>query len=259
MPLYQALTYIKKQVEDLLNTPNVETYLDSIGKDDVKEGVYVSLLYAEEEKTLKNNDYLQTYYEKENPNKVEGYRKVNPKLYLNLYILIASSCSPYEEALKHISCIIAGFRQKNVFGRFKKEDGTVSDDFGEGFELLDKLVFDIHTLSFDQHNSLWQTIGGKQYPCIVYKVREIAFAEPQTGPDMKPIQKVLGLIKPITPGRLPEGSDATITDAAQIEAEKAQKEQLVNDSFELIKGDRSVIVVNSKEVYDSVKAMLKSK
>ena len=135
----------------------------------------------------------------------------------------------------------------------------MSDDFGEGFELLDKLVFDIHTLSFEQHNSLWQTIGGKQYPCIVYKVRAIAFAEPQTGSDIKPIQKVLGLIKPITPGRMPEGSDATITDAAQIKAEKAQKEQLVNDSFELIKGDRSVIVVNSKEVYDSVKAMLKSK
>ncbi len=258
MPLYQSLTYIKKKVEEMLNAPNVEIYLDSIGKDDVKEGVYVSLLYAEEEKTLKNNDYLQTYYEKENPSKVEGYRKVNPRLYLNLYVLVASSCSPYEEALKHISCIIAGFRQKNVFGRFKKEDGTVSDDFGEGFELLDKLVSDIHTLSFDQHNSLWQTIGSKQYPCIVYKVRTIAFVDPMTEPDMKPVQKIFGLIKPMASG-LPEGSDAAITNALQIEAEKAQKEQLVADSFELIKGDRSVIVVNSNEVYERVKAILKSK
>ena len=258
MPLHQSLTYIKKKVEEMLNTPNVETYLDSIGKDDVKEGVYVSLLYAEEEKTLKNNEYLQTYYEKENPSKVEGYRKVNPKLYLNLYVLVASLCSPYEEALKHISCVIAGFRQKNVFGRFEKEDGTVSDDFGEGFELLDKLIFDIHTLSFDQHNSLWQTIGGKQYPYILYKVKAIAFVEPETEPDMKPVQKIFGLIKPMTSG-LPEGSDAAITNVAQIEAEKAQKEQLVNDSFELIKGDCSVIVVNSKEVYDRIKAMLKSK
>ena len=58
MPLHQALTYIKKNVEEILNAPNVDVYLDSIGKDDVKEGVYVSLLYAEEEKTLKNNDYL---------------------------------------------------------------------------------------------------------------------------------------------------------------------------------------------------------
>ena len=58
---------------------------------------------------------------------------------------------------------------------------------------------------------------------------------------------------------LPEGSDAAITNVAQIEAEKAQKEQLVNDSFELMKGDRSVIVVNSKEVYDRIKTMLKSK
>ena len=46
MPLYQALTYIKKKVEGMLNAPNEETYLDSIGKDDVKEGVFVSLLYA---------------------------------------------------------------------------------------------------------------------------------------------------------------------------------------------------------------------
>ena len=61
MPLYQALTYIKKKVEGMLNTPNVEIYLDSVGKDDVKEGVYVSLLYAEEEKTLKNNGIIRDF------------------------------------------------------------------------------------------------------------------------------------------------------------------------------------------------------
>lgn len=256
MPLHQSLTYIKKKVEEFLSSFNVETYLDSINKDDVKEGVYVSLLYAEEEKTLKNNEYLQAYYDTENPNKVEGYRKVNPKLFLNLYVLIASSYSPYEEALKHISRIIAGFRRKNVYGKFKKEDGSVSDDFGESFDLLNKLVLDINTLSFDQNNSLWQTIGSKQYPYIIYKVKTIAFVEPESKPDMKPIQKIFGLIKPMNAGQI-EGSDAIITDTIQLDAEKSQKEQMVNDIFELIKGDHSVIIVNSKDVYEKVKEMLK--
>ncbi len=149
MPIHQSLTFIKQKVEAMIQSSTVETRLDSIGKDDVKEGVYVSLLYAEEEKTLKNNEYMQTHYEgNKKTNPIAGYSKVGPKIYLNLYVLIVSTYNPYEEALKHISGIIAGFRNKNVYRRVE-EGNKMIDDFNGNFEILDKLVFDIHTLNFE--------------------------------------------------------------------------------------------------------------
>lgn len=54
MALYTALSFIRDKVEVFLNGLNVSTHLDAITKDDTKdEGVYVTLLYFEEEKTLK--------------------------------------------------------------------------------------------------------------------------------------------------------------------------------------------------------------
>lgn len=257
MPLHQSLTYIKSKVEEIINDSRMEIYLDSIAKDDVKEGVYVSLLYAEEEKTLKNNDYMQTYYDDKNPKQIMGYRKVNPKIFLNLYVLILSTHSPYDEALKQISSIISGFRKKNVFVRQKDDTGKDIDDFGKNnYPKLNKLILDLHTLSFEQNNSLWQTIGSKLYPYIVYKVTMIAYAEEMTKPDTEPVKKVLELVKPITEN-LKEGSDPSITDKAITDDEKAQKAQMVDDVFQEMKlGDKSVIVINSKEVYDNVKTML---
>jgi len=200
MPIYQSLTYIKSKVEEALGSvsgPHVEVFLDSIAKDDIKQGVYVSLLYEEEEKTLKNNDYLQKYYEPTNPNQIKGYRKVNPSIFLNLYVLILSTHDPYDEALKQISRVISYFRKKNVFNKRRKENGKDIDDFGEDYPGLDKLVLDLHTLTFEQNNSLWQTLGTKLYPYVVYKVTMAAYVEEKTEPDMVPVQKVIDIIKPI--------------------------------------------------------------
>lgn len=243
MPLYQSLTYIKKKVEELLNAP-VEIYLDSIGKDDVKEGVYISLLYTEEEKTLKNNNFLQPYYEgTDEAKELKGYSKVGPKIYLNLYVLITSCVQDYGEALKHISQVIAGFRNKNVFiRRVEKENGKLvvkENDFGDNFEKLEKLIFDIHTLNFDQNSSLWQSIGTKLYPYIVYKVRTIAFA-PTGDTDKKALIKdIWGYVHP--------SSDP------KNDAEKYKENIKTSKQSEVINKKNNIVIVNSREELPSRK------
>lgn len=209
MLLDQSLSFIQDRVKNILEDAGFEKIdqeimLDIPDKDKPEEGIYVSLLYLEEEKTLKNNNYLQTFHDPNKPGVVTGYRKVNPKLYLNLYVLITSTAATYSEALKHISCVLSAFQIKNVFSRNTivldtegKKELTV-DDFGAKYDLLDKLVFEIHTLTFEQNNSLWQTMGGKIYPYIIYKVKTVAFAEPEGEPDMKPIDSRVGLVKPIS-------------------------------------------------------------
>jgi len=204
MPIYQTLTYIKNKVQKALNDSvggsSVEVYLDSIAKDkdDVKQGVYVSLLYEEEEKTLKNNDYLQTYYEPNDSSQIKGYRKVNPSIFLNLYVLILSNHTPYEEGLKQISNVISYFRQNNVFSKQRKENGHDINDFVDiPKSKLHKLILNLHTLTFEQNNSLWQTLGTKLYPYVVYKVTMAAYVEEETEPDMVPVKKVIDVIKSI--------------------------------------------------------------
>ena len=274
MPIYQALTFIhskvKEAIKDYNKNSSIEVYLDSIAKEDIKQGVYVSLLYEEEEKTLKNNDYLQTYYDQNEQKKVKGYRKVNPTIFLNLYVLILSTHSPYEEALKQISSVISYFRRDNVFSQQRKVNGQNINDFGAKYDSLHKLILNLHTLTFEQNNSLWQTLGSKLYPYVVYKVTMAAYTEKETEPDMVPVKKVIEVIKPILKNGLSGGSDLAITDAVAIEAEKEQVTKLADEALKLIKMDNSeeenedenkksssVIIVNSKEVYDAIMAELK--
>lgn len=180
-----TLTFIKDLVESFINDSNVETYLDVLSKDETKEeGIYVSLLYFEEEKMMKNNRHMIPVYNKKS--EIDGYQKVNPTIYLNLYVMIISNLSQYGEALKQISCVIEHLQQKNVF--LKTETGDITEGGGfdnNGYPILneskypklEKVVFEMETLTFEQNNSLWQAIGSKLYPYVIYKVKTLAFAQ----------------------------------------------------------------------------------
>lgn len=268
MPIHEALTYIQSKVKkavvssDFNGNSSVEVFLDSIDKDDLKQGLYVSLLFEEEEKTLKNNDYLRTHYFKpgephynpDNTKNIKGYSKVNPSIFLNLYVLILSTHSPYSEGLKQISSVISYFRRNNVFSRQRKVNGQDVDDFGSSFPSLDKLSLDLHTLTFEQNNALWQTLGSKLYPYVIYKATMVAYAEKESEPDMVPIKKVVELVKPMTEFGIVNDSDET--NVAVVDEEELQKtlNKLVDDKEE----DKSkrIIVINSKEVFDAIMAAI---
>ncbi len=227
--------------------------LDILDKDNISNGVYISLLYAEEEKTLRNNSYMQTYYKDNNPsNDIEGYRKVNPKLYMNLYVMIMSTVS-YLEALKQISRIISAFQSKNVFLSNREvvsgNKTTIINEFGSDKNLLDKLVFEINTLTFEQNNSLWQTLGGKIYPYIIYKVKVVAFAEARTESNMIPIDTRVALVKSAKHPTLKAIKDG----ATDIEYEDAHQNVTAEIlSHQLQEGSNIILIEKNKE-YDTLK------
>lgn len=258
MQLSQALTFVQDRVKTIFATDNSissdEIMLDVLDKDNVSEGIYISLLYAEEEKTLRNNSYMQTYYRDNNPiNEVEGYRKVNPKLYMNLYVMIVSTKASYQEAIKQISRIISAFQAKNVFLSNREvvnENGTtIVNEFGRDKNLLDKLVFEINTLTFEQNNSLWQTLGGKIHPYIIYKVKVVAFAEARTESDMVPIDTRVALVKPVNRYSIKDIKDCSIgmegsgTCASEVAEYVSQQPQ----------SGKGVIFIEKNEEYDALK------
>ncbi|TND02423.1 MAG: hypothetical protein FD123_4096 [Bacteroidetes bacterium] len=94
----------------------------------------------------------------------------NKPVYLYLYVLFSASFSANlnVEALKFISSVIAFFQSKTVF------DPQNTNGLDPGIE---KLMFEIYSLSFQEQSNMWASIGAKCMPAVLYKVRMIAINE----------------------------------------------------------------------------------
>ena len=89
-------------------------------------------------------------------------------LTINLYVLFSAyfSNGNYPEALRFISFIIAYFQQNSVFTRLNTPRLDVD---------IEKLVFEMASISPEQLNNIWGSLGAKYMPSVVYKVRMLTF------------------------------------------------------------------------------------
>lgn len=93
---------------------------------------------------------------------------MNPKVYLNLYLLFSVNATSYIESLKKLSLIIQFFQYTKVFT--KNSNPSLPDD-------VDELIFDLYSLSFMDLNNLWGILGAKYLPSVVYKLRLVVISE----------------------------------------------------------------------------------
>jgi hypothetical protein len=140
---YVMLQNISRLDEDALKTTNK---------------VLVSLLNISEESTIKNNpDHMKV--------KNDQVSYGNPPLNLNLFLMVTSFMTNYENALIYLSYALTFFQGKNSFNL--KNSITEVEGLPEDFHI----ILDLYSLSFEQLNYVWSTLGGKQHPFICYKVR----------------------------------------------------------------------------------------
>ena len=97
----------------------------------------------------------------------------NPKIFLNLYCLFAVANTTYDTALQHLSLIIQFFQYKNVLNH--QNSPAASEPKLD--PRIDKLVFDMISLNFEQVNHLWGTLGGKYLPSVLYKMRLVTIED----------------------------------------------------------------------------------
>ena len=130
--------------------------------------LYLSIVNIEEEKTLKNlpnrlpnSTTLKVSYE-------------NPPVFLNFKILLAATHTDYSNALLVLSRAIRFFQFKNVFTQDNVAQGSIIKsgpvnplDQLESF----KLIFNLYSPNMEEINHLWGTLGGKQYPFVLYIMR----------------------------------------------------------------------------------------
>lgn len=143
------------------------------GVNNLDDKIIITTVNVEEESTLKNKRALFR-------NAVGGIDYLNPPVHINLYLLFCTtvkeqgnSSDNYEMALFRLSLIIEFFQSKKLFtvqnSPYSKiaTDVTISESIKE--EL--KINMELYTLTFEQINHLWGSLGGKQVPFVMYKAR----------------------------------------------------------------------------------------
>lgn len=177
--MYTTLTTIKNYLKQKFGQQKYslgwEVELGPIEKEgQVEKSLFITLVRSEEETSVKQpNAQLRT--------NAEGNKHyyVNPDVCLNLYILI-SSHAEYGLALQQINDTIYYL---NSIYRYQ-EDSNISDE-------IKKLSIELQSPTAEQWNSMWQTLGGKVVPSVLYKVRMITISAISSNKEAKLVEEVI--------------------------------------------------------------------
>ena len=142
-----------------------------------KNNLLISLINISEENAMKN---MADYQVRNNHDTT--YR--NPPVNLNLYIMVTAIMSAYEHELRYLGHALSFFQGKTLFS--KKNSPSQIDGLPEDFSVSVDLV----SLSFEQINYLWSTLGGKQHPFACYKLRIIRMERESTTETRGVIKKI---------------------------------------------------------------------
>ena len=128
----------------------------------LKEKVVVSLVNIAEEASLKNN----TAYQQKN----QLHFQQNPTVHVNLYLLFTANFEEYDIAINHLFRVMEFFQGNKIF---KLKNAPIPGVGRAELERIEniELTVELHTLSFEQLNDLWGSLGGKQLPFVLYRAR----------------------------------------------------------------------------------------
>lgn len=97
-----------------------------------------------------------------------GVTYANPPVKLNLYVLFVMNLKSHEQALRWLSCIIRFFQFQPVFTPLSHPALNPA---------ITQINVEMVSLSFEQSNQLWSTLGGKYLPSVLYKIRQVTVDE----------------------------------------------------------------------------------
>jgi Pvc16 N-terminal domain len=164
----------------------------------LRDTILLSLVNIEEESALKNVRVVQKTLN-------GGVRYEHPPVYLNLYILFSANFpEKYDSALIRLSQTIRFFQSKRLFNL----KNTLSDSMTAGANDPDnperdalanlELAIELYTMTFEQINHLWGSLGGKQLPFVMYKVRLVEIREPKFEKEGALIEAINHNVHPLT-------------------------------------------------------------
>src|SRR5579872_6968927 len=155
-----------------------------------REVLAFSMVNIREEKSLKN----VPAYQRNDATLRVVYQ--NPPVFLNFHILIVATHADYSNALLVLSRSIKFFQFKNVYDQDSVSPGSlIKNAPSNPLDQLEtfRLIFDIYSPTLEEVNHLWGTLGGKQYPFVLYTLRLLEM-------QFKAIQAEAGMITQVVNG-----------------------------------------------------------
>jgi len=173
----KALLLLKSELTAFLVSKGdsaASVIVDNIGLSETSNGtglidsIVISLVNIEEESTLKNQSPLRRF-------SIGAAVYENAPVYLNLYVLM--TCNYFGEgyllALKRLSMVIQFLQAKNSFSSASTVSGSTDPNDTQDL----RFTMELYTLTFEQINHLWGSLGGRQVPFAMYKLRLVAISE----------------------------------------------------------------------------------
>ena len=168
---------------EIINEPQVVlgniAFIDAfqdVSAQSTNDKLIASVVNIAQEKTLRNIPYSRSAVS-ENGTPIATQR--SPEIWLNIYILFGANRTSYADALGSIGKIIGFFQRKNVFTPAELQS-ILGDTEEVDLPNVLKLIFDLHSMSFEELNQLWGIMGGKYIPSVLYKMRMAVIQEAET-------------------------------------------------------------------------------
>ncbi len=142
---------------------------DGVGGNEqyTKGKIVLSLVNIMEEPTLKNSSPYIRYNDR--------HETENPPMFLNLFLLFSANYphtsnnpvdNTYLKAITRLSQLIEFFQSKNVFTI--QNSPLPESEYDPELQAF-RVNMELYSLSFEQVNHLWGSLGGKQVPFVMYK------------------------------------------------------------------------------------------
>ena len=175
-----ALEFIKKELDaymvereqDLANySPGNVVDLKSImlpnGNLNITDTTHVTMMMVGVDEERREGK--RPYY---TPTEDKQFLRLNPPVELDLYILFAAHNSSYETSLRDLSDVVSFFQANTVFDdkKYPSLNAAATDGNRKPWQMIERLTFRLHCLSFEQQNNLWGMVGSKYLPNVVYKM-----------------------------------------------------------------------------------------
>jgi len=187
----KAISLFRDELQSYINTRDASTVIiDNVGLFETSRGdtltnsIIITLVNIEEESTLKNQPV---------PRKPFATKAIyeNPPVCLNLYILITCNYSgtDYIHALNRLALVVQFLQSKNSFSSSSSVMGG-NIDFGDPEIIRLKFTMELYTLTFEQINHLWGSLGGRQMPFVMYKLRLVSVTEHATVREVPLIEEI---------------------------------------------------------------------
>lgn len=148
------------------------------------ENILLDLVHLERVNTLRNAKLNRAV----NLNGISEYR--NPPVYLNLYLLLCADFAIHKDAIGWLSAVFEFFQAKNIFNNQLSPILSTYESLTAKQKAEFKLIVEHHTLSIEELNHLWGTLGGRQRPHIFYKARLVEIERDQLQGTGSPITAI---------------------------------------------------------------------